>query len=65
MSHTRLFRFNLILLVAGLIIASWHPVVALTSDPAFSARSASALAPDADPIYVDADAPGPVHDGLS
>ncbi|HSD84453.1 MAG TPA: hypothetical protein VLG46_11365, partial [Anaerolineae bacterium] len=65
MSHTRLFRFNLILLVAGLIIAPGPPIVAVTPSPRDIARSASTLVPLDNPIYVDADAPGPVHDGLS
>ncbi len=60
MSHTRLFHFSLILLVIGLIMAPWQPVVALTSG-----RSGTALLQSANPIYVDADAPGPLHDGLS
>ncbi len=65
MSRTRLFRFNLILLVAGLIIAPWSPVVALAPNPNHATGSVSSLAPQTDPIYVDTDAPGPLHDGLT
>jgi predicted outer membrane repeat protein len=66
MSLAQLFRFNLILcLVAGFITASVRPTSAIAPDPGRAARPASVLAPQTDPIYVDADAPGPLHDGLS